>query len=778
MNNTYIKRIYLDNFKLFNNFELDFSEGLNVFDGPNGYGKTSMFDAIEYLITGDIKRVTTCQVLDGKFKYQKAFFSNDHRKDVIVKAEFSNGTENFVILKRVEGHIDGISTVENNPKKIKEITKTYILPNFEYAQYEDKYLVTDEDLESMQMKYFGNTSQTLYSLLYYIQQEDRLDYFKSNETGRVGSINTLFQINMERDKLDKIKLSKKKITDLIKNIDSKIKDLKENICTDLENIPGAKTEYRKLLNNEFEWDNEEPIISSKESFDQIIRVLENIKEFVNNNQNYQQDLVNQKYINFLDNDTLEMQLNAFIILDAIGDGREEYKKKSQILSFLNRVSEKAKKLDYFGIDYTTLGKYLNKDEKCLEISQLVEECNQINKTVASAQKSINDLLEIRKKLSASIEEDIEIHKGKCPYCGYDWKEKKELDIHIQSTTKDIENLLGTAGRHQQDLSKKIHLLFEKNILPDMNASITKKLEDNLLVEYYKLDEGRDEEREKYVRKFLLDNKFEISSLKSVSEENLKDKIEEIKTEVRNAVVVLPEEYYQKKKECGFDDIQKEYFISLEQLANVNIKAIQEKEKYIKYQFVLQESKKMQQVDELTKKKNCLKNEIEKKMDVYMKDWKTSINKYQGDIISKIEIPLYIYSGRILQSYQGGQGVLIRDRNSKDEVDAIRFTTPNEEHDVLYTMSSGQLSGILLSFSLSLHKIFANDGLNVLFIDDPVQCMDDLNIVSFVELMRTEFPDTQLLISTHEKSFANYILYKYSKYNLQLKRCNLKEINSK
>lgn len=81
----------------------------------------------------------------------------------------------------------------------------------------------------------------------------------------------------------------------------------------------------------------------------------------------------------------------------------------------------------------------------------------------------------------------------------------------------------------------------------------------------------------------------------------------------------------------------------------------------------------------------------------------------------------------------------------------------------------------MSFSLALHKIFANDGPNVLFIDDPVQCMDDLNIVSFVELMRTEFPDIQLLISTHEKNFANFIVYKYKKYNLPLTRHNLKEI---
>ena len=161
----------------------------------------------------------------------------------------------------------------------------------------------------------------------------------------------------------------------------------------------------------------------------------------------------------------------------------------------------------------------------------------------------------------------------------------------------------------------------------------------------------------------------------------------------------------------------------------------------------------------------------------MKDWKASIDKYQGNIISQVEIPFYIYSARILQSYQGGQGILIRDKDGKEELNSIRFTTPNEEHDILYTMSSGQLSGILLAFSLALHKIFIDAGLNIMLIDDPVQCMDDLNIVSFVELIRTEFPNVQFLISTHENSFAGYIGYKYKKYNLPVQRCNLKEIST-
>ena len=118
MNNTIaISRIFLDNYKLFENFTLEFTKGLNIFDGPNGYGKTSLFDAIEFLITGDIKRVTTCEVLDGKCKYQKVFFAKDYKKDVIIKAEFIKNSETFVLVKKIEGHEEANSSTENNPKK-------------------------------------------------------------------------------------------------------------------------------------------------------------------------------------------------------------------------------------------------------------------------------------------------------------------------------------------------------------------------------------------------------------------------------------------------------------------------------------------------------------------------------------------------------------------------------------------------------------------------------------------------------------------------------------
>ena len=53
-------------------------------------------------------------------------------------------------------------------------------------------------------------------------------------------------------------------------------------------------------------------------------------------------------------------------------------------------------------------------------------------------------------------------------------------------------------------------------------------------------------------------------------------------------------------------------------------------------------------------------------------------------------------------------------------------------------------------------------------------MDDINMISFVELLRREFSDAQIIISTHEDTFANYVKYKFAKYNLKSQSITLKD----
>ena len=418
MNSTIvINKIFLDNYKLFENFTLDLKNGLNIFDGPNGYGKTSLFDAVEFLITGDIKRVTTCEVLDGKYKYQKVFFAKDYKKDVIIKAEFCKNDKIFVLVKKIEGHKECNSSIDNNPKKLKEITKTYLVYNFDDIEYSDEYLVPLEELKKMQTELFGKTSQTLYTLLYYIQQEDRLAYFKNNETGRMGSINSLFQIDDENQKLKSIQSAKKKISDLVKYLEKQIAELQESLYADFENESGAQVKYRKLLKKDVVWDVEEPIISSPKSLEHTLHILDGVKEIVLNQEQLRNDLKNSKYNDLLNNAMLETQLKAYIIMRYIQDDIEKYIESKKKLLFLKKESKKIKDLDYINIEYQQIGKYVDKADVCDKLVQKVLEYRKIEKNVQQTQQSINEMIRIREQLMKTSEEENIFEDGKCPYCG-------------------------------------------------------------------------------------------------------------------------------------------------------------------------------------------------------------------------------------------------------------------------------------------------------------------------------------------------------------------------
>ena len=92
------------------------------------------------------------------------------------------------------------------------------------------------------------------------------------------------------------------------------------------------------------------------------------------------------------------------------------------------------------------------------------------------------------------------------------------------------------------------------------------------------------------------------------------------------------------------------------------------------------------------------------------------------------------------------------------------------------MSSGQLSAVALSFLLCMNQAYgANKACSILLIDDPVQTIDDVNMVGFVDILRYEFGDRQIFISTHEQSFEWFLRYRYSKAEKKVNVFNMKDI---
>ena len=129
------------------------------------------------------------------------------------------------------------------------------------------------------------------------------------------------------------------------------------------------------------------------------------------------------------------------------------------------------------------------------------------------------------------------------------------------------------------------------------------------------------------------------------------------------------------------------------------------------------------------------------------------------------MPLYIYSGKIIQNYPLGLGVVIQ-----VEDNSIVFKTGNLKNDIFNNLSTGQLNGVVISLLLAVKDIFTPSGsLDTLLIDDPLQTIDEISAISFIDILLEHFNDTQIVLSTHEDDKQFLIKKKYEQFG---KKCHI------
>ncbi|MGE8424164.1 MAG: hypothetical protein ACN6PI_15110, partial [Sphingobacterium siyangense] len=144
-----------------------------------------------------------------------------------------------------------------------------------------------------------------------------------------------------------------------------------------------------------------------------------------------------------------------------------------------------------------------------------------------------------------------------------------------------------------------------------------------------------------------------------------------------------------------------------------------------------------------------------------------IKNHKAEMIEKIKIPFFVYSGKIMQNYQQGFGIFIDISKTGQKNNVVLRTGKDSDHDVVFHLSSGQMAVVSLAFCLSLNKVYnTNENFKFLAIDDPVKTMDNLNVHSFIELLRNEFTDYQIILSTHDDFISRYMSYKFEKYNMK------------
>ena len=231
-----------------------------------------------------------------------------------------------------------------------------------------------------------------------------------------------------------------------------------------------------------------------------------------------------------------------------------------------------------------------------------------------------------------------------------------------------------------------------------------------------------------------------------------------------------------------------YFQSkVEILENIRIGDLENKKLYLDRQHKLVQN---QQLQDLSSQIETLRTTVERLEEINT-IYKEEVKQFKIDIVKKLRIPFFIYSAKMLQNYQQGLGIFLtynkttidKEETTTDEATGnqvktikkitktiIRFKSDsNNDHDAINQLSTGQLAVVSLAFTLSLNTMFKlSDNLNFLMIDDPVQDMDAMNVLSFIEILRHGIIDKyQIILSTYSDLNALFMGYKFANSNSEV-----------
>ena len=242
-----IKKILLYNFKNFwQKTIIDFSDSITFLVGPNGFGKTTIFDAIELGLTGNISRITqTFQVTGENVSYNKPFFQNDISQPVIVKLwlEKSNG-EHLVIIRELTNN----STTDGRlfaPKKSIEQFKLFRqeeVTGENFISIDNNVKVSEIDQTTVDnfLEINGKYEiAKIFNLFNYIQQEETTFFLKKSEKDRSNNLSFLVKTDEIEDRISKIEKVNKAISDKLGFL---IKQQEKLTQQELNNIP-----YKRLF---------------------------------------------------------------------------------------------------------------------------------------------------------------------------------------------------------------------------------------------------------------------------------------------------------------------------------------------------------------------------------------------------------------------------------------------------------------------------------------------------------------------------------------------------
>ena len=545
-----IRKIYIKNFKGIKDKKIiDFEKPITLLTGPNGFGKTTIFDVIELCLTETIHRTSVKKDVTKDTKdYKKPFYQNTKDEDVIIKLWLESNEEHLIIVKYLpKTHYLGSSGGRKNKPNDFSNLETYkdTIESFEDDEFDTKkQKLTSADIN----KFFGfkiNKAriEELYRLFNYLQQEETTFFLKKSETDRKDELGFLFQTNGQETNYDKISEICKSITKIKNGLEGKITQ------SEISAKRITKIKYRKIFQvDDIDLDSEEPF--QKLSIDEAIQKKEFYFESLNSLSDFIVKFSTEDYFKKISSDKItnimrnKVFINFFILSDFLEDIKyEELKKEFECLEddnlkiayILKRLIlkiEEYEKLNKKHDEYTAflelkdfnsqvynlrnLGDELFPERK-EEYAELIAQKRELESMSDELSKTITEILRLRnqtKKQFEKIENSNE--KSKCPFCGFNWDEYNKLLAAFDERTRSLRELVKNKATKLEDFDNIIRVQFIEPIIIKVKEYLEKnKKIDETILTYLKI--SRDKKYDFEGLEKLMGEKFTWKEVKESDE---------------------------------------------------------------------------------------------------------------------------------------------------------------------------------------------------------------------------------------------------------------------
>ncbi|EJZ9504618.1 AAA family ATPase [Escherichia coli] len=756
-----ISSLKIENFKPFENTSIDFrTASMITLDGPNGFGKTSIFDALELLFTGVIQRIintndATVAKRSRKKQFEENIYWNRNKEgDIAIRAELINQDSGESIFLARVATIADLSNPDNNAPDNFSIFKLYEISSIDSDKFGES--LDSKALESI----LGENFLKNFSLLNYLEQGQNRYLYSTDATERKKGIEHLINTDKltrqisycsELESIITESYTGKVHTDLQAELNEKIKQLSGQF-QDAEN----SVDFKRLSTATPSpcWDVEQPLSAVNDTdIETLIRELRNIFRIY---QNFDEVLTRKANSNIDEFLKREVDIKLALQLGSEVAGYEGLKVKESTLVGLDhdllifrKPASEINEVDLNG---------LKNAADLVGVNSLIEARDLIKSDSAAKNAKLVNLLNAHAELLRRHQECEDLEISGCPFCGLSWatyaaleeaavnnaeRIRSEIDASAQKleeTVRSIQDLLNlqiTAFTQQRDLVAKDFdsVLFKALTAAESKFSIISEVALQLVNYGVSKDLSFTADDAALLLRFN-----EAKGIIATAKKPEKD--------------VLPLDWSSSLEMA---------FLNASDITSLSVSDFENKESYLRAahsKFKSEEYKsKVAELDKLSSRIEAGKK-IKAKIVNLRRQLDDTAKQYAKKTIGDIELLFHIYSGRLIQNYQRGLGLFI----VSGKGDILKFNTAlKSDHDAILSMSSGQIASLGLAFFLTLNRVYALNPF--ILIDDPVQSMDEINIASLSDLLRVELSDRQILLSNHEMEVSTYIRYKFKRAGL-------------